>query len=344
VCTANGATLDDAQSQFSAQCPWRVRQTCDPLTSGGWACSTAAIANSVNALTITLVPNVPEPTITVVETETIDPVEVVTAEPISPSTNPVTGTGVMNTTYKTGDLVIIAHDSGPDTDDMQAIVANRMIMDLHPSVNFILVGATQGHRWTHPTAGSEAHTQSLFPNWINAKASTSGTTSFDGTSIISVADAIQGVLNNAGTVHIAEGGPSDFTGAVLRVLQSRGVQASGLKRIRVVQHSAGVGAWNQDQTTSANLALVKSAATWVPIANGNVGGNATADFQEPASSSMCQRFRSSVATTRYASQWAWAYSKIGDSRKCDQSDSVELLYILNDTTTKTFDQFSSRYR
>jgi len=256
----------------------------------------------------------------------------------------VRGTGNMNSRYQPGDLVIIAHDSGPDTDDMQAIVANRMIMDANPAVNHILVGATQGHQWPNPTAGSESHTQSLFPDWINAKASTSGTTSFDGNSVIKVSDRVADTLNNGGTVHIAEGGPSDFTAEILRVLQSRGVSASSLKRIRVVQHSAGSSAWNEQQTKGSNMALVKSVATWVPIANGNVGGNATADFQEPAGSSMCQRFMRSVSGTRYAVQWAWAYSKIGDSRKCDQSDSVELLYILNDTSTSTFDQFLSRYR
>ncbi len=259
------------------------------------------------------------------------------------TTSTVAGTGVMNTSYQPGDLVIIAHDSGPDTDDMQAIVANRMIMDAYPAVNYLLVGATQGHAWTTPTAGSEAHTESLFPDWINAKASTSGTTSFDGTSVITVADRIEQTLGNGGTVHIAEGGPSDFTAEVLRLLQSRGVSATNLKRIRVVQHSAGTTAWNEQQTSSTNIALVKTASTWVPIANGNVGGNATADFQEPASSSMCQRFMSSASGTQYASQWAWAYSTIDDARKCDQSDSVELLYILNETSTKTFDQFSSRY-
>lgn len=478
ACTAYGFTLDDAQTEFSAQCPWQVRVACDPSSAGGWICSTATIETSTNVLNTPIEPTAtPDTSIAApsvdsmlqLEAENVayntslwnasesglvytgpnrylltsknddanlvfdfmipasgtyrftmrsragegnDPSEPpndiwvkvpgeqwlkvymlrdgswqidaigerngthsrelntyelsaggvqvivsgrsqghildwVALEPqgvsaaVSPST--VTGTGVINTRYQPGDLLIIAHDSGPDTDDMQAIVANRMIMDAYPSVSYLLVGATQGHSWANPTAGSESHTQSLFPEWVNAKASTSGTTSFDGTSVIQVANRIEETLINGGTVHIAEGGPSDFTAEVIRLLQSRGVQASNLKRIRVVQHSAGSGAWNQDQTSGNNLALIKSSATWVPIANGNVGGNGTADFQEPASSSMCQRFMSSASSTRYASQWAWAYSTIGDTRKCDQSDSVELLYILNDTNTRTFDQFSSRY-
>jgi hypothetical protein len=49
ACTAYGATLSDAQTEFSAQCPWRVRETCNSLTTGGWACSTASIASSINA-------------------------------------------------------------------------------------------------------------------------------------------------------------------------------------------------------------------------------------------------------------------------------------------------------
>lgn len=354
VCTSLGADIGAAQSAFSAECPFRARNFCEPLTTGGWACSTESIAASANVFTPPV--EIPTPPVEAPvadnannsnpPAEPDEPQNDASAENEAPAASVpdvVRGTGVMNTTYQQGDLILIAHDSGPDTDDMQAIVANRMIMDANPAVNFILVGATQGHQWPSPTVGSEAHTQSMFPQWINAKASTSGTTSFDGNSIIAVANNVESTLNNGGTVHIAEGGPSDFTAEVLRLLQSRGVQSSDLKRIRVVQHSAGATAWNQLQTRASNLDLVRSAATWVPIANGNVGGNGSADFQEPAGSAMCQRFRNNAANSRYASQWAWAYSQIGDSRKCDQSDSVELLFILNDTSTRTFDQFASRY-
>ena len=354
VCTSLGADIGAAQSAFSAECPFRARNFCEPLTTGGWACSTASIAASANVFTPPVETPAPPVEAPVADNannsnppaEPDEPQNDSSAEndaPVASVPDVVRGTGVLNTTYQRGDLILIAHDSGPDTDDMQAIVANRMIMDANPEVNFILVGATQGHQWLSPTVGSEAHTQSLFPQWINAKASTSGTTSFDGNSIIEVANNVESTLSNGGTVHIAEGGPSDFTAEVLRLLQSRGVQSSDLKRIRVVQHSAGATAWNQLQTRASNLDLVRSVATWVPIANGNVGGNGTADFQEPAGSSMCQRFRNNAASSRYASQWAWAYSQIGDARKCDQSDSVELLHILNDTSTRTFDQFTSRY-
>jgi hypothetical protein len=475
VCIAYGQTLADAQTEFSAECPWRTRQTCDPSSAGGWVCSTASIDTSTNALSLLIEPVADTSTTTPsansplqLDAESVaynsslwsasenglvytgpnryllasrnddanlvfnfmiptpgayrftmrsragagndaseppndiwlkapgeewlkvymlrdgswqidaigehngthsrefntyefgagalqlivsgrsqghilDWVALESQDTQATGSSMVSGTGVMNTTYQPGDLLVIAHDSGPDTDDMQAIVANRMIMDAYPAVSYLLIGATQGHSWTNPTSGSESHTQSLFPDWINAKASTSGTTSFDGTSVIKVAEAIEQTLTSGGTVHIAEGGPSDFTAEVIRLLQSRGVQASNLKRMRVVQHSAGSGAWNEEQTSGTNMALVKSAATWVPIANGNVGGNATADFQESASSSMCQRFMKSALSTRYALQWAWAYSKIDDTRKCDQSDSVELLHILNDTGTQTFDQFTSRY-
>ena len=329
-CTAYGSSLNDAQSEFSAQCPWQVRNYCNPVNSGGWACSTDSIVDSKNVFEVT--------------TAVAVAVAVASSAPApAPASSSVIGTGVMNTTYQPGDLVVIAHDSGPDTDDMQAIVANRMIMDFYSDVNHVLVGSAQGHNWASPTAGSASHTQSMFPDWVDAKANTKGTTSFDGESVITIANVIESTLNNQGTVHIAEGGPSDFTAEVIRLLQSRGVSGANLKRIRVVQHSAGSSAWNEQQTSRENIALVKSVATWVPIANGNVGGNATADFQEPAGSSMCQRYMNAALSSRYSSQWAWAYSKIDDSRKCDQSDSVELLYILNDGSTKTFDQFASRY-
>ncbi len=347
VCTSLGADIGAAQSAFSAECPFRARNFCEPLTTGGWACSTASIAASANVFTppveAPVADNANNSNPTAEPDEPQDNAGAENDAPVASGPDVVRGTGVLNATYQRGDLILIAHDSGPDTDDMQAIVANRVIMDANPAANFILVGATQGHQWLSPTVGSEAHTQSLFPQWINAKASTSGTTSFDGNSIIEVANNVESTLNNDGTVHIAEGGPSDFTAEVLRLLQSRGVQSSDLKRIRVVQHSAGATAFNQVETRASNLNLVRSVATWVPIANGNVGGNGTADFQEPAGSGMCQRFMNNAANSRYASQWAWAYSQIGDLRKCDQSDSVELLHILNDTSTRTFDQFTSRY-
>jgi hypothetical protein len=234
------------------------------------------------------------------------------------------------------DLLILNYDSWPDQDDHQAVLMAAYIVDKLNLNPFVVVGA-HGENNPHLSfiPGSQYHWRSVFPATLDAYTKKDQ-------SVETVAILIAEKLRNGGKVSIAEGGPSDFTARVLRYVLAE-YPAADLKRISVYQHSTGATAFNEAKTLPANLAFVKQRTTYVPVPNGNIGGNGSADFQEPASSPMCQRFMQQVLTGPYAAQWQRAYSIIGDARKCDASDAVELLAIVGDKTTLTFDDFLREY-
>jgi len=150
------------------------------------------------------------------------------------------------------------------------------------------------------------------------------------------ADAWAAVLSNGGKVWVADGGPSDFTARVLRQIGER-YPSVDRKRVHVIQHSHG-GGFNESNTSSANIALVRNEATYITIANGNQGPNGTAKLNQ-VSSSFVLRARAS----RLAAAWEAAFDYLNPSRRLDFSDTVELLYIVNDTETQTVNEFASRY-
>ncbi len=232
----------------------------------------------------------------------------------------------------TGDLLILNYDSWPDQDDHQAVAMSKYIVDklgLNPTV---VIGAW-GENGPHLkfVDGSVEYWRSIYPNVLDAhneKAS----------SATELARRVTATIRSGNKVSIAEGGPSDFTARMLRVLPSD----VDTKMISVYQHSVGSTAFNESKTLPENLALVKSKTNYVAVPNGNVP-NGSADFQEPKSSAMCQRFMSRMLDTSLSDQWLRAFSLIGESRQCDGSDTVELLAIVGDTQTKTFDDFYERY-
>ena len=229
---------------------------------------------------------------------------------------------VGNAVYRDGDFLSLHHDSMPDADDLQAMIANRLVLDERPEVDFLAVHGAVGHRWTKTINGSEGLARDLFgSDLVVAKPQTLwGTTRYSEDAVRTIATVWQATLATGNTVHVAEGGTSDFTALVLLELRDRGV--GNLERVRVVQHSAGASAFNQKETRSDRLNTVRELATWVPIGNGNVD-NATPDFNQ-RDAGVEARARSS----RYGAEWRYALDKIPAKRRMDFSDTVELLHIL----------------
>jgi len=219
-------------------------------------------------------------------------------------------------------LVVLHHDNGPDPDDLQALIANREILNEFPEVDFMVVHGTQGHEFTNTVDGSLAHTRALFPGALDADNNYAQ-------SVLTSATAWQLTLNAGKEVYVAEGGPSDFTSDVLRELQGRGV--GNLKRVFVVQHSHGQG-WNESMTLTANMNLVKNLATYVTIGNGNAGtgsNSTTADFNADRfnpSNPEATEFRARALASQYSSLWSFAFQRLNSN--VDFSDTVELMEIL----------------
>lgn len=222
---------------------------------------------------------------------------------------------------KDGDLLVLAHDNGPDPDDLQALIANKAILDSHScDIDHIMLAGTIGHKINSPLAGSLSHSKGVYGQGIALDAYGQ-----ENVTASTTAALFGATVRNNSKVWIAEGGPSDFTAKVLRLMIDQGYSDAELKKINVVQHSCGTGGnWNEAQTRSDNLALMKQRTTYHCIPNGN-NTNSSPDFNSGISPANAD-FISRAKASRYGAEWAWAFSKINN--KVDFSDTVEVCYIL----------------
>ena len=82
-------------------------------------------------------------------------------------------------------------------------------------------------------------------------------------------------LNDGGSIWIAEAGQSDFSAALIRVIQKLIPEAIVKERVHVVQHAD----WNEEVTPAEDLALVKESASYEKIPSGNDLGNGSPGFR-----------------------------------------------------------------
>jgi len=121
---------------------------------------------------------------------------------------------------------------------------------------------------------------------------------------------------------------------LLQSLDSR-YPSLNLKKIHVIQHAAGSGF---NEVWSARIGVVKRLADYRAIPNGNIGGNGSANFNQKSNF-----FVGVARQSKYSSEWNAAFSYLDPNRRLDFSDTVELLYLINDTSTKNVDDFARKY-
>lgn len=225
------------------------------------------------------------------------------------------------------DVVFLNFDVAPDRDDIMAMVADKAIADHYGLVPYTVLG-THGHarRGDFQTA-SESLYNAVWPSGMNAYRDWQGSAN-------NVAQIITDAVANGGKAWIADGGPSDFTADVLRL-----VPQQYRKSVNVIQHSAR-GEWNEQNTHPNNLTYVKSQANYISIPNGNIGGNGTADLQY-LNGSTSSEFRRLARQSQYANYWNQAFNLMPN--RDDFSDSVEFLWLVNDTSISDVISFAKKY-
>lgn len=239
------------------------------------------------------------------------------------------------------DLYALHYDVCPDPDDIQAMVANHMVTDKLGLPNVLGVIGTCGREIaSRYDDDGELLFNQLHPDGLNAATNYSG-------SVVAAANQWEETLNAGFRVLVAEGGQSDFTADVVRRIPS-----SLRSAITVVQHSHGNGSYNEGFTSDANLAFLINNVNYVRVDNGNVGGNNTANLaswqhglQDP------DPFIDVVLDSKYSRYWVAAFNELSpycrpQSYQCriDFSDSVELLYLVGDTTTTNILNFANTYK
>lgn len=246
-----------------------------------------------------------------------------------PNTNNVVGSNTIpsDSRFKSSDLIVVEYDSCPDPDDIHASVAGKMVLDYYGLItgdDYIVVNGTCGEELNRSNFIQDS--PQIFNKLYGSQGSVSTWSDvfnqYDA-SVSRIATQVVLTLNAGNNVWVAAGGPMDFTSDVIRRVQ---IISSSLdtKKINVIQHSSGSGAFNESKTDDANMNYVRHFGNYITIDNGNVGNNRTPNLNEQ-SPTQVNRFRTS---NMYGDDWTLAFNLFNPVNRFDGSDTVEILWIL----------------
>lgn len=300
ACTTEGTTLNAAMAQYAANCGGIARRDCDEISPGRWQCSSQIIGSGAPGITTN-------------------------AGPSTPATPP------LGARFDGNDLIALHYDNCGDRDDGHATAAGKAVLASAGISNVMVVNGTCGHaiRSSYQPPSEEVMRVVWGDSWLDYY-------NQEEAAISESAYRWATTLSSGDDVWVAEGGPSDFTAKVLSRIGSD-YPSVNRKRIHVVQHSSG-NAFNEAQTSAANIALVKQVANYIAIPNGNVGNNGSAGLNQLSAS-----FINIARQSRFAAEWNAAFDYLNPTRRLDFSDTVEVLYIIRDSQTQDVNDFAQRY-
>lgn len=210
------------------------------------------------------------------------------------------------------DLISLHFDHAPDRDDGHATVADLVVTRHFGIVPHVVSGTYGDGNRDRYVSGAEAVMQITWGNnWLDAHDNWGAAVQF-------TASVWLNTLNTGGDIYVAEGGQSDFTADVIRLI----IQQSSVittRRITVIQHSL----INEANANQSDLSFVKSNTNYIKIKDGN-SENLTADLHQPS-----KTFTARARASYFSDQWNAAFAYLNPRQKLDFSDTVELLYILN---------------
>jgi len=332
-CYAVATGLFQSKVAFAQQCAAYQRQDCDPLGGNRWVCSSAKIFNA-NGLDVDESISVVDST---VNTETNNP-----TDNTSIDTTPLANSVEINPTVgrlKTNDLLALHYDNCPDKDDGHAIPAGKSIVEKFGINNVMVVNGTCGDSIKNrfnPDSNAVARA-SWGSEYLDAHGNNNN-------AVWDATNRWASTLSNGADVWVAEGGQSDFTADVVRRIEAN-YSGINLKNIHVIQHSAGATAYNEAFTNPNNLSYLRNKTSYQTIPTGNAGNNGSADLNEQS-----QFFVVTARASRFSVEWNAGFNYLKpdcairtENCKLDFSDTVELLYIVDDRQTKTVNDFANNY-
>lgn len=333
-------SVSAARLAFAESCPGFERRDCDPV-GDGWVCSSGVIGGSAPGVVSTTTPQVtvdeiPTDSGSSSDTGNDDGSTSDGASPNPPATPAPQPVSRDIGRLAANDLLVLHFDNCPDLDDGHAIAANYSVLQSVNFTNLSVANGTCGDNIRNRfQSGSTALVRAIFGSTVLDVAGARNA------SRDAAAERWAATLANGGDVWIAEGGPADFTADVLQRIDNLYPQLD-LKRVFVVQHSSG-DRFNEQQTVQ--ISSVRNLASYVTIPDGNLSGNGSADFRQQSSA-----FVSAARSSRFQREWELAFDYLDPSCnpstptcKLDFSDTVELLYIIGDSTTDNVNEFADRY-
>jgi hypothetical protein len=215
------------------------------------------------------------------------------------------------------DIVSLHYDHAPDKDDGHSAAADRTMLQTHFDADWIkrhvvaVSGAYGRNKKTFNRASDRVMNAAFndLGGWLAAH------DEWD-KAVAALVQRWGKTLSAGGDVWVKEGGQSDITAEVVRIIQEKLPNIDTARRIRVIQH----GKWNEVQTHEDALAYVRKHTAYVRIRNANnylnaKGGN--------------ERFeKAAVNHAVFGAAWRAAFEYYSPRHRLDFSDTGELMHIL----------------
>ena len=228
------------------------------------------------------------------------------------------------------DLVAIHFDHAPDRDDGHAAVAALMVRDKLGLNVQVVAGAYGVYNRDRYDPESERVMSAVWGSeWLNAHSNRAG-------SVNAAVNRWTSVLAAGGSVWVAEGGQSDFTASVVRIINRNHSEFDTTRLIHVIQHSD----WNEDHALPEDLNYTRNNTRYIKIDDGN-NPNATADFRFESHNNGA--FVARAQSSSYSNQWAVAFDYLTPGEKLDFSDTVELMHIVGLGEIRDVDEFGDYF-
>jgi hypothetical protein len=215
------------------------------------------------------------------------------------------------------DLLSLHYDHAPDKDDGHSAAADRTLIESvfggeWISWRVLPVSGAYGKNKGSFNPKSDAVMDSVWNahgGWVAADRD------WD-TAVKAILTRWHATLAAGGDVYVKEGGQSDITAAVVRLLREEHPDIATRQRIHVVQHSD----WNEEQTTGEALDYVKENTHYIRIGDANAylnvkGGDAAFEKAAPEH-------------PVFGAAWEAAFEYYPPAQRLDFSDTGELLHIL----------------
>ena len=214
------------------------------------------------------------------------------------------------------DLISLHYDHAPDKDDGQSAAADRTMLE-----------STFGADWLAKHAIAVSGAYGLNKKAFNKKSDTvmdavygqgkwiAANDDWD-KAVDAVVKAWLAMLEAGGDVWVKEGGQSDLTADVLRIIRDEHKDIDTTRRIHVVQHSK----WNEKQATAADLAYTKQQTDYIRIKDANRYLNKKGGDEKFEAAAL--------AHPMFGPSWKAAFEYYPPSKRLDFSDTGELMRIL----------------
>ncbi|MFW6132767.1 MAG: hypothetical protein ACOC8F_02635, partial [Planctomycetota bacterium] len=214
------------------------------------------------------------------------------------------------------DLISLHYDHAPDRDDGQSAAADRTILQTLFGGDWlerhvVAVSGAYGKNRPHFRRDSDAVMEAVWNDaggWLAAHDHRRRV-------VGQLAGLWLQTLAEGGDVWVKEGGQSDLTADVVRLLRRAGVDADTTRRVHVVQHSN----WNERQTTDADLAYTKKHTDYIRIKDANRFLNVKGGDDAFEASARKHPV--------FGAHWRAAFDYYNPDRRLDFSDTGELMRI-----------------